>query len=129
MQPTEQDRAALPSVLPLLASLFCSAMSNIALDTVLGIEVFAISGRPLDLGLLGLAAFAPAALLVLVTGSVADRFDRRRVAAIALVFEAAAVAGLLAYISTNPTAVGPIFALTIAHGTAAAFGSPATRAL
>ena len=52
-------------------------MATATLDTVLGIQVFAISGRPLDLGLLGLAAFAPSALLVLVTGSVADRFDRR----------------------------------------------------
>jgi MFS family permease len=117
------------SVVPLLASLFFSAMANVALDTVLGIQVFAISGRPLDLGLLGLAAFAPAFFLVLVTGSVADHFDRRRVAAVSLVAEAAAIAGLLAYVSTNPTAVGPIFALTALHGAARAFGDPAARAL
>src|SRR3954469_7516905 len=103
-------RASERSVVPLLASLFCSAMANVALDTVLGIEVFAISGRPLDLGLLGLAAFAPAAFLVLVTGSVAAHFDRRRVAAFSFVAEAFAVGGILVYVSTNPTAVGPIFA-------------------
>ena len=55
-------------VVALLASLLASAMATATLDTVLGIQVFAISGRPLDLGLLGLAAFAPSALLVLVTG-------------------------------------------------------------
>ncbi len=69
------------SVAALLASLLCSAMANTMLDTVLGLQVFAISHRPLDLGLLGLAAFAPSALLVFVTGSIADRFDRTRVAA------------------------------------------------
>jgi MFS family permease len=69
------------SVPALLSSLLTSSMATATLDTVLGIQVFAISGRPLDLGLLGLFAFAPGALLVLVTGAVADRFDRRRVVA------------------------------------------------
>ena len=41
--------------------------------TVLGKQVYDITGRELDIGLLGLAEFLPAALLVLVTGSVADR--------------------------------------------------------
>ena len=71
------------SVSALLASLLTSSMATATLDTVLGIQVFAISGRPLDLGLLGLFAFAPSLLFVLVTGAVADRFDRRWVVAVA----------------------------------------------
>ena len=99
------------------------------LDTVLGIQVFAISGRPLDLGILGLAEFAPAALLVLVTGSVADRFDRRRVASIAMVAEAVIAFGLFAYLSKTPTSVVPIFVFAFIFGTARSFASPAVRAL
>ena len=45
--------------------------------TVLGKQIYDITGRELDIGLLGLAEFLPAALLVLVTGSVADRFNRK----------------------------------------------------
>ena len=47
--------------------------------TVLFKQVFDITGDELDIGLLGLAQFLPAILLVLVSGWVADRFDRRRV--------------------------------------------------
>src|SRR5947209_2025695 len=117
------------SVVALLFSLTCSAAAVLLQDTVLGKQVFDISGRELDLGLLGLAEFAPALLLVLVTGSIADRFDRRRVAAIGLVGQMVATAGVLAYVATKPTAVGPIFALVFGFGIARAFSSPAARAL
>ncbi|MEA3077389.1 MAG: hypothetical protein QOF60_2297 [Actinomycetota bacterium] len=113
----------------LLTSIFCSAAAALAQITVLGKEVYDLTGRELDLGLLGLAEFAPAALLVLVTGSVADRLDRRRVAAIALGFEALAAVGLAAYAGSSPTAVGPIFGLVFAFGIARAFAAPAARAL
>jgi MFS family permease len=116
-------------VVLLLTSIFCSAAAALAQITVLGKEVYDLTGRELDLGLLGLAEFAPAALLVLVTGSVADRLDRRRVAAIALGFEALAAVGLAAYAGSSPTAVGPIFGLVFAFGIARAFAAPAARAL
>jgi MFS family permease len=117
------------SVVALLASLLLSSMATATLDTVLGIQVFAISGRPLDLGLLGLAAFAPAALLVLVTGSVADRFDRRRVVAWAHVAQATTAVALFFYLATEPTTVAPIFAFAFVWGTARAFADPPARAL
>jgi MFS family permease len=117
------------SVVALLAGFLTSAMATAALDTVLGIQVFAISERPLDLGLLGLASFAPAALLVLVTGSVADRFERRRVAAAAMLAEAATATALFLYIGTTPSSVEPIFAFAFVFGAARAFASPAVRAL
>jgi MFS family permease len=117
------------SVVALLASFLTSAMASAALDTVLGIQVFAISGRPLDLGLLGLASFAPAALLVLVTGSVADRFERRRVAAAAMTAEATTAVALFVYLGDTPHSVGPIFAFAFVFGVGRAFASPAIRAL
>ena len=43
-------------------------------------EVYDISGRKADLGWIGLAEFLPAALLVLVTGPLADRMDRKKMA-------------------------------------------------
>src|SRR5277367_2014026 len=42
-----------------------------------GWQVYEITKRPLDLGFVGLAQFLPGFLLFLVTGHLADRFDRR----------------------------------------------------
>jgi MFS family permease len=117
------------SVVALLVSLLLSSIASITQATVLGKQVFDISHRELDLGLLGLVEFTPALLLVLVTGAVADRFDRRRVAALGLVGEAAATGGVLWYVSTDPTAVGPIFGFVVLFGIARAFAAPAARSL
>lgn len=117
------------SVAALLASVFLSSSAALAQDVVVGKLVYDMTGRELDLGLLGLAEFAPAALLVLVTGSVADRFDRRRVTAIALGAEAVSVGVLGWYASTEPTSVGPVFLPVMWFGAARAFAAPASRAL
>lgn len=49
-----------------LAGYFAGSAGLAALATALGKQVYDLSGRELDLGLLGLAELAPAALLVLV---------------------------------------------------------------
>ncbi|MGI8686573.1 MAG: MFS transporter, partial [Acidimicrobiales bacterium] len=117
------------TVVALLVSVFCAMAAAAAQVTSLGKQVYDLTGRELDLGLLGLAEFAPAALLVLVTGAVADRHERRVVASSALVAEAAAAVVLSLYAGTQPTAVGPIFALVFVFGIARAFAAPASRAL
>ncbi|HEX5587064.1 MAG TPA: MFS transporter [Acidimicrobiia bacterium] len=117
------------SVVALLVSVFCSSAAIAALTITLGKQVFDLTGRELDLGLLGLAEFAPALLLVFVTGPVADRYDRRVVGAVALVLAAVCCLGLTAYAGTDPSAAGPIFVLIVAYGVARAFAMPATRSL
>jgi len=117
------------SVVALLGSHFCSAAAIGALTVALGKQVFDLTGSELDLGLLGLAEFAPALLLVFVTGPVADRFDRRRVGTIALSLAALCSVALAIYTSGDATSTTPIFALVIAYGTARSFAMPATRAL
>lgn len=97
--------------------------------TALGKQVYDLTGRELDLGWLGLAEFAPAALLVLVTGAVADRHERRRVAATATVAEAGVAGALALYAGSRPTSAAPIFALVFVFGVARAFAAPASRAL
>ena len=117
------------SIVALLASIFCSSAAAIAQATVLGKQVYDMTGRKLDLGLLGLAEFAPTALLVLVSGAVADRFDRRRVAAAGAFGEAVMAGALGWYAGSHPSAPGPIFAMVLAFGVARAFAAPATRSL
>ena len=113
----------------LLANMFLSATATLAGATALGKQVYDLSERELLLGLLGLAEFLPALVLVLVTGAVADRFDRRRVAAGAAAAEAVIAVGLALYAASDPTAVGPIFVLVVAYGIARAFVAPAGRSL
>src|SRR5687768_17800019 len=105
----------------MITCVFSSACASLITVTALGIQVYDLTGRELDLGLLGLAEFAPAALLVLVTGSVADRLDRRMVSAVAFLGQAVVAAGLAWYASTEPTAVGPIFGLVFCSGITSAF--------
>ena len=64
--------------------------------------------------MLGLVEFMPALLLLPFTGSVADRFDRRRVAAIAFTLEIGVSLLLFLYATTEPTSAVPIFVLAAA---------------
>lgn len=97
--------------------------------TALGKQLYDMTGRDLDLGLLGLAEFAPAFFLMTVTGSFADRFDRRVIASCGLIVEFITTAMLAWYVSTEPTATFPIFAIVIIFGIGRAFVSPATRSM
>ncbi|MFN8028296.1 MAG: MFS transporter [Acidimicrobiia bacterium] len=117
------------SIVALLTAMTCSSTAVAMVTTVLGKLVFDLTGSELALGLLGLAEFAPAALLIFVTGPVADRLDRRKVACVALLLEAATIGAMALYAASDPTSTGPIFVLVVAFGTFRAFANPATRSL
>jgi MFS family permease len=132
-EPTpEQSVLALLRDRPVRTLTFAQSTLSIGIflqTAVLGKQIFDISGRELDLGLLGLAEFLPAAILVLVTGAVADRFDRRKVALCAIAGELVCTGLFTWYATTKPTAVGPLFAIAAGFGTTRAFAAPATRAM
>src|ERR1700744_863854 len=60
-----------------LAARFLSNIATQMLIVAVGWQVYHITGRVLDLGLIGLSQFLPFLCLVLVSGHVADQFDRR----------------------------------------------------
>ncbi len=127
--PRAQSPLRLRSVQMVLAMEVLASIGVFAQATALGKLVYDISHRTLDLGLLGLAEFAPAALLVLVTGHVADKRDRRRIVAAALTVEALVALAIAWYAASAPTAVGPLFAMAFGFGIAKAFLAPASRSL
>ena len=92
-------------------------------------QVFDITGREADIGFIGLAEFLPAVFLVLVTGSLADRIDRRRIAVTAVGAEVLVGVLLMLYAMTEPTSAVPILALALVYGSARAFHAPAIRAM
>lgn len=115
-------------------ALYCSArfLSALAIqiqNVALGWLVYELTGDPLALGLIGLAAFLPAICLALVTGHVADRFDRRSILLVCYGLCTAAAAGLLLHAASGDERVWPIYALTLVFGTARAFANPAGQAL
>src|SRR4051794_32325009 len=126
---TSMDGRQRRSVIALLVTVFATATAAIAQATVLGKQVYDMTGSTLALGLLGLAEFLPSALLVFVTGPLADRVDRRRVTSIGALGEAAASGALGWYAHTRPTSSLPIFGFVLLFGVARAFVGPASRAL
>jgi MFS family permease len=86
-----------------------------------GWQIYALTGHPLDLGLVGLAQFIPSALLVLVVGHAADRYDRRRIVTMAQLGEAAALLVLLSATLGNWVSREVIFLLIFFIGCARAF--------
>src|SRR3954470_23230388 len=92
--------------------------------------VYDITQSALALGLVGLAGFLPAIALALVTGHVADRFDRRRlIVASCHALNAASAVGLLAVAWAGGGVVAPIYLLVVLFGVARAFAGPASQAL
>ncbi len=91
--------------------------------------VYERTGSALALGFVGLAAFLPALLLALVSGAVADRYDRRRIVSICWAMIAVGELGLLYCAVTPSLPIWPIYGFTVLVGTCRAFANPATQAL
>lgn len=81
------------------------------------------------LGLVGLSAFAPKLALMLVSGLVADRYDRRWIMAGGLAANSLASLGLLAVVLASEVRIGAIYLLFILLGTARGFIGPAAQAM
>jgi MFS family permease len=117
------------SVASVLFCTFAGSTAAVAQAVALGKLVYDITDSKADLGWLGLAEFLPTALLVLVVGSVADRFDRRRVAAAGLTVEILSSLYLAWFATHHGTQIWPVFVAVIFFGIARSFTTPATRAL
>lgn len=119
---------AQPAIRRYLSSTALAAVGMNLVVTVLFKQVFDLTGNELYIAYLGLAQFVPAALLVLVSGWIADRYDRRVVTGVLLGGRGVAILGL-ALVSTNTLAVTPLVVLTIVIGACDAVLMPARRAL
>jgi MFS family permease len=92
-------------------------------------QVYQITHSPLDLGLTGLALFAPGIFFMLAAGHVADRYDRRWVILACYAGQAVCTVALL-WFSLHPIGhVWPIYAVLLGIGLGRAFSGPAASAL
>lgn len=99
------------------------------LTVAIGWHLYQLTGNVLDLGLVGLVEFAPRVLFMLHTGHVADRYDRRRVAALCQALQGLIALGLALGSATDNVSRELIFALAFLLGATRAFEMPATQAL
>ncbi len=118
-----------PAVRRYLLSTALASVGVNVLVTVLFKQAFDITGNELDIGWIGLAQFIPAILLVLVSGYVADRFDRRRVSSLFLFGRAICAAALVGYSAVDPGTVWPLFVIAFVFGASDAMLSPARRSI
>lgn len=98
-------------------------------SVAVGWQVYEITKRPLDLGLVGLVQFLPGILLFLVSGHVADRYDRRKLIVLCYIGYGLSFALLLATALQHSKAVAFIFVIVTLLGTVRAFNAPVSRAL
>jgi MFS family permease len=99
------------------------------LSVSVGWQIYDQTRDPFLLGLVGLVQFLPAPLLVLVTGSVADRFNRRIIMATCMAVEAVCALALLTILHQGLTAVWPVYVVLLVFGIARAFMGPAVQSL
>ena len=111
------------------AARFASAMAAQIQTVAIGWQVYDLTHNPLDLGLVGLSQFLPAILLSLVTGHVADRFERRRTLLICYGGQMICALLLLALSARGLTSPWPIYGVLVLLGVVRAFIGPSMQAL
>src|SRR6202049_858157 len=118
-----------PSFVLFQTARFCIVLANEMQSVAVGWQVYEITKRPLDLGLVGLAQFLPGILLFLVSGHVADRYDRRKLILCCYVGFALCCGLLLLSTGRSLRSVYYIFAVLVLFGVVRSFTGPVSRAL
>lgn len=136
--PIDSTAPTFPSEPPLLRNrdfllfVICRSANVIgvhALTVAVGWHVYQISHDPIDLGLIGLAQFAPAFILFLLAGIAADRYQRKRIMVICNVLHIMAVSLIAALFWYGTVSVGAILGILVLHGAARSFFHTASQAI
>lgn len=99
------------------------------LSVAVGWQIYAMTGRAFDLGLIGLVQFFPSVLLALPAGHLADQFDRRRIVLMGQIVEWIAIMLLAALTWLHAVDETGILLLIFAISVAKAFESPSMQSM
>jgi MFS family permease len=99
------------------------------LSVAVGWQIYEITGRALDLGLIGLVQFIPSVVLALPAGHFADQFERRRIVLIGQIVEWFAIVALTLLTFTGRAHEAGILALVGVVSVAKAFEFPALQSM
>jgi MFS family permease len=131
MSKPSDSRVALryPNFLRHAGSRVLSVLASEMQAVAVGWQIYGLTHRPLDLGLVGLAQFLPGILLFLVAGHAADRFPRKRILQTCAAGYALVSVLLFGFTIHGITAIYPIYLVLLLNGTARAFSMPASQSL
>lgn len=117
----------------------CSVLATSGMVVIIGYQLYDVARSPqygmsiaaasFQLGLLGLAQFVPLFFLTPVAGLVADRFDRRKIAALALGIDMVIAVTIAAATAKGLVTLPLLYVLAMAHGSARVFAGPATSSI
>ena len=121
--------ASHPSFLRFWAGRLAGTMGNQMLMVGVGWQMYDLTHSAWNLGLVGLFQFVPALALALVSGHVADRYDRRHIVALALALQLAAALVLLLATHEQRITRELILGVSLLLGVARSFQMTAQQAL
>src|SRR6266404_4502850 len=107
--------------------MLCSGLAMQMAAVAIGWQVYGIHHKAFDLGLIGLAEFAPVPLLALPAGQIADRLPRVTVVLIWGFADASVIALLLLVTIGGARQLWEFLVLAALTGTVGALGAPAGR--
>ncbi len=107
---------------------FCSSIATQMIVIAVGWQVYHLTGRVLDLGLIGLSQFLPFLCLSLFAGHAADVYDRKTVILLCLLAFLGCAVLLFVFARGAVSSALPIFAVLALLGVARAFLAPASQA-
>ena len=112
-----------------LSARFLGTLAVQMQSVAIGWQVYQITGSLFDLGLIGLAQFAPFLVLILWAGHVADRHNRRLIVLLCMATQLLCSLMLVAFTASGSRVVWPVFAILVLFGSARAFMMPASQAV
>jgi MFS family permease len=128
-QPSARAAFRYPNFRYFMTARFLVTASSEMQSVAVGWQIYSLTHRPMDLGLVGLAQFAPGILLFLVAGHTADRIARNLI--LRACYGAFSICSLLLLALTfhGLSAVWPIYAVLVLNGIVRVFNGPASQAL
>ncbi len=112
-----------------LAARFLGSLAVQMQTVAVGWQVYEVTRRPLDLGLIGLSQFLPFVLLILPAGHLADSRDRRRILVGCYALLTICALLLLVFAHRGLASALPVFGVMTLFGIARALAMPASQAL
>jgi len=107
----------------------CGTVATQMIIVAVGWQVYARTGRLLDLGWIGLSQFLPFLCLALIAGHAADAFDRRLILVLCAGAQFACASLLLVFAVVGLGSTWPIFVVLALLGIARAFQMPTGQSL
>jgi MFS family permease len=121
--------ASYPSFLRFWAGRVAGTMGNQMVMVAVGWQMYDLTHSAWNLGLVGLFQFVPALALALVSGHVADQYDRRHIVSFALVLQLLAALALLLSTREHWISRDLILGVSLLLGVARSFQMTAQQAL